>query len=392
MDEATQKVEGLDESLAELVRTAGPEVAARAFDGFAKAVGLSEAEITALRPQLDAYNGALDQNKLANDAAAASQKGVQGALGGTNAVLDESVTVTVTEADKAAKEELAKTYESLGASVNTFIDPMDAYNTVLERSSEAARRHAEETAAATEDTKDSWEDYATQASVSLSDFTAELDSQITAYDNFTTNLYKIAARGRADVATELAAMGEEGAVLAEQFVAETDEKFNSYGDTLVEAARKKPEEAGQNLDTGFKILAVIADQGAAATVQSVMTQLGPMPGLTEEIVRETAERANVQLQNGEPAWNQSWANRYLEALGQTAAVRDEVPPIAAEGADLVNQYLAERYPGYAQQWGDRKNISVTEMQAMLETLRLRCWRLSTSSTSTRCPPTHPLLS
>jgi TP901 family phage tail tape measure protein len=339
----------IDAGLTKLVEGGAPDRAAEALRRFAAAQDVRVEEIL---PYLDQYNGALKASETAArlSGAAAEEAGgavsrFGGAQAGANAALQQGQVVT--EAQKAENEALKASYEELGSSVSQFLDPMDAFNTVLQRNEESARKHAEEVAASTADAKDSWQDYATEATVSLNDFAAEQQKRIEAYDEFTDNLFRIAARGRADVARELAAMGPQGATLAGQFVTATDREFGRYANTLVEAAQKKPEEAGRNLDTGFKILAAIADLGSAATVQSVMNQLGPLPGLTEAIVRDTAERANVQLRDAEPAWNQSIRNRSDAAAREMAGMQVRVPPIVGATGDDMNRALADRLPAFS---------------------------------------------
>ncbi|HSH61439.1 MAG TPA: hypothetical protein VK988_17710, partial [Acidimicrobiales bacterium] len=360
-------LEDIDAGLSKLVEGGTPDRAAEALRRFAAAQNVRVEDIL---PRLELYNGALKASETAArlSGAAAEEAGsaVSGfgeAQTGANAALEQGQVVT--EAQKAEMEALKASYEQLGSSVSEFVNPMDAFNTVLQRNEEAARKHAEEIAASTADSKDSWEDYATEATVSLQDFAAEQEKQIAAYDAFTNNLFQIAARGRADVARELAAMGPEGAVLAEQFVTATDDQFNSYGDTLVEAAQKKPELAGQNLDTGFKILAVIADQGSAATVESVMNQLGPLPGLTEEVVRDTAQRANVALADGRPAWDLEWGGRKTISLEEMQRVANEAPPEVQRATNAINQYLIDTNPQFAAQFALRRGVSIEEMQTML---------------------------
>ncbi|HSH58770.1 MAG TPA: D-Ala-D-Ala carboxypeptidase family metallohydrolase, partial [Acidimicrobiales bacterium] len=122
---------------------------------------------------------------------------------------------------------------------------------------------------------------------------------------------------------------------------------------------------GQNLDTGFKILAVIADQGSAATVQSVMNQLGPLPGLTEEVVRDTAQRANVALEDGRRAWDQEWGGRKTISLEEMQRVADEGPPKIQGATNAINQYLIDTNPEFAAQFASRRGVAIAEMQTML---------------------------
>ncbi len=360
---AADAIEVLDQHLAQLVGSGNPEAAEQQLATLAQTYGLSDERVAQLREQLDAYGTALaesgTQQELADESARKMAE-AQEFASGTTAALGQAAALSE-EQLKALEER----YKTLGKSVEDFVSPADAFKAVLERNEEAARVHAEKIAESTENSKDSWEDYAKASTVSLGEFSAELQKQIDAYDSFATNLFQIAARGRTDVAAELAQMGKDGAVLAAQFVTASGEEFNKFGDTLVEAAQKKPELAGQNLDNGFRIIAEIGRQGGTATVESVMAALGPLPGLTEELVRDTAARANQQLEEARPAFAQSWTDRKTVSLQEMNAMLAEAPPVVRQATETINQHLIDTNPAFAEQFQSRKGVSVAEMQGLL---------------------------
>ena len=407
VQKAAEAIEVLDQELAALVTAGHPDIAAQSLANLAQQHNLTAEQVEALKGKLDAYSDAQANTDTMAKAGAISA----GMFAEAQGKVSEQVDMVTTSAELSEEQlkALEETYKALGDSVTEFVNPSEAFQAVLSRNEEAAKAHAQTIADSTADSKDSWEDYASQSGVSLAEFTAELDKQIASYDAFADNLLKIAGRGRADVAAELAAMGQEGAVLAAEFVTLTDDKFTPYADTLVEAAQKKPEQAGQNLQVGLAIMTEIAKEGGARTVEGIMTALGPMPGLTEELVRETAARANAKLEEGEPSWGeswnrrrwaatgamdevkgivpatvagvsadtntivangesafaQSWLNRKTSAQNEMGGMRDTVPPVVAEAGDTVNRYLTERYPEFEGQWGDRNRTSVEQMNALL---------------------------
>ncbi len=370
MDDARQRVDGLDQALANLVRTAGPEAAGRAFDDFARSLGLSQAEIDALRPQLDAYNGALDESKLAADAAAIAQGNAAAATGELGGAMGETTAITeeqkaAMEANAQAAEELAKVHQSYADAASGFVDPVRAWNEVVEEATAKAREHAEGVAASTADTKDSWEDYVVEASGSLDAWTEKLQSQIAAQDEWATNIKTIVARGRGDVVDELTLMGQEGAALVAALADAEGAEMNRAADLIVEAGRRGSLEYGTELDIGQKAAIEIVNQGGRATVQSVMDALGPLPGLTAELVRSVAQGMGATLEEGRPAWEAQWAGRKTISLAEMHELLANAPPIAQRAAQGINQWLIDTHPEFAAQFASRKGVGVAELNALL---------------------------
>jgi TP901 family phage tail tape measure protein len=272
--------------------------------------------------------------------------------------------LSLEEQEEAAKE-LEKTYENLGKAFGEMVNPLDAYNTVFERNQEAAQAHAQAVADSTEDASDSWEDYVGDVAASLGEVEAELRNRIQAYEEFEGNLLRIASRGRQDVARELAGMGEVGATLAKQLVDASDEEFSRFGDTLVESSAKNMDDMGQALDTGLQVTAEIARQGSRATVDSVTEALSGLPGMSEEYVRDTARRMNIALRESTPEWERQWTERRNLTTTQLNAMLQTAPPLVQESAETINRYLAETYPDFAFQMASRRGVSVEEMQRLL---------------------------
>lgn len=282
----------------------------------------------------------------------------------------------MTEAQKAEAEALAEAHEKLAESLAGFVGPLDAYNTVLGRNQEQMRTWAQKQAEGTKDATDSWEDFATDVQVSLTDYANELQAQIDAQDNWATNLGKIALRGRGDVARELAAMGPEGAALAAEFANTVGPEFDRAADLLVESVRRGGVDSGQALDEELRVLEEIGDRGGRATVQAIAQATSVLPEevrriardmgivLTEEqpglqrgwarlaedarremkgvqrdvppTVRSTVVDAVREVENNAPAWGGGWHRRYWGARNPTEAMRRDVPPIVgAMGMGMV---------------------------------------------------------
>jgi TP901 family phage tail tape measure protein len=273
--------------------------------------------------------------------------------------------LSLEEQEEAAKE-LEKTYENLGKAFGEMVNLPDAYTTVFERNQEAAQAHAQAVADSTEDASDSWEDYVGDVAASLGEVEAELRRRIQAYDEFETNLLKIAARGREDLARELAGMGEIGVAVAAQLVDASDEEFSRFADTAVEASAKNIDKIGQNFHAGFEVAAEIARQGSRATVDSVTEALSGLPGMSEEYVRDTTRRMNIALKETQPEWDRAWSERTNLTTTQLNAMLQTAPPLVQESAETINRYLAQTYPDFAFQMASRRGVSVEEMQRLLK--------------------------
>jgi TP901 family phage tail tape measure protein len=270
----------------------------------------------------------------------------------TGLTTSDKVRLSLEEQEEAAKA-LQETYEGLAKSLGAFTEPMQAYETVLARNEEAARTHAQSIADSTDDAEDSWEDYAKGATVSLSEFAAELEKQIAAQDQWATNLMVIASRGREDVARELAKMGPEGAALVAEFASASEAEMNRAGDLLVESARRGGVESGQALDTEFKVMAEIARQGANGTVQSVAEALDGLPGATEETIREAARRAGVALAEERPALQRGWAELSGDARREFHGVARDVPPLARRAVQDSTREVENNAPAWGGGWQGR---------------------------------------
>lgn len=206
-----------------------------------------------------------------------------------------------------------------------FVEPLGAYQALLDEKMAKERESAEATAAATEDATDSWEDYATDVTVSLDELATRLEDQLTAQDEWRQNIATITQRGGLEVGQILAAMGEEGVQLAAQMANGTDAEFNRMADLLIEDARRGGAGAAAALDQEMKVMAEVGRLGAGATAAQIAEQLGI--GVHE--VADIAARFGVNLALG--------INPILVALG-----RDQVRTNAriAGGATVNSLGLA----------------------------------------------------
>jgi hypothetical protein len=152
-------------------------------------------------------------------------------------------------------------------------DPLAAYQSLLDQKQAAEQAAAQATADATASSKDSWKDYVGDVSVSLDEYATKLEEQITNQENWRVNLATVAARGGVEVAQILASMGEQGVQITAQMANGTDAEFQRMAQDLIKNAQLGGTGAASELDKAMKIMAIVGQQGASATVQSISSQL-----------------------------------------------------------------------------------------------------------------------
>jgi hypothetical protein len=122
-----------------------------------------------------------------------------------------------TEATEAAEE----AQESYTQALQDAADPVGVYEELLSDKEAAERRTAEATAAATKSSKDSWEDYAADVSVTTQDLIDTWNRQVRQAREFEQNLATIAESGGQALADELRAKGPEVAGAVAEVIAES---------------------------------------------------------------------------------------------------------------------------------------------------------------------------
>jgi hypothetical protein len=210
---------------------------------------------------------------------------------------------TVPQFDEAAAA-VERWKQQLQSVSESFVDPLNTYKQMLDEKTQAEQAQAQATADATASGKDSWRDYVGEVTVSLNAYADRLQGQISAQENWRTNLVTIAQRGGADVAQILAQMGQDGVTLTAQMADGTDAEFQRMADLLRRDAQLGGQGATDELDKAMTIMAEVGREGAAATAQGVAQQLGL--GVAE--VRRIAAQYGIDLAAG--------INPILQGLGK----------------------------------------------------------------------------
>lgn len=218
------------------------------------------------------------------------------AYGGTAAIAADQ-TAELAEAEDAAAiaSELfadrlnlsVEGLEQLVSNLSSGSAQFTGFDTILGVSQANSQAWAEQQAAGTQDSKDSWQDFYDGASVNIFDFMAILDQQIADQENWATNIAILTARGAGNFAAELAKLGPEGASLAAQAVAATGDELDGF-EARAERAALVGSEAFQNqLLLAGPLLADAAAKGGDAAVQALQDALiSGSPAAVAAVVRD----------------------------------------------------------------------------------------------------------
>jgi hypothetical protein len=117
---------------------------------------------------------------------------------------------------RAATQALEDWQKQLQGLAAGFTQPLSIYQDSAEPEAAGRAESAQATADSTSSSKDSWEDYAKNVTVSLDEVAAKLEEQLTNQANWRTNIALIAQYAGADVANYLAAMGKDGVDIVAQ--------------------------------------------------------------------------------------------------------------------------------------------------------------------------------
>ena len=179
------------------------------------------------------------------------------------------------ESAQAAEEARAR-QEDYADTLSGFVDPLGAYTDLLEGKEEKERETAEKTAAATKSQKDSWEDYAKDVDVSVSEVTAALEKQVEAAAAWSGNLATLAKRGVDEgVLAELERLGPEGAPLVASLAKSSRPELNKFVALMAEKSRLAGQQPAEGIDAG-KPAAAKAAGGVHQAVVNAITGRGPV--------------------------------------------------------------------------------------------------------------------
>lgn len=176
-----------------------------------QADSLSEAEKVAVRKALaDKELGLAAEG--ATPAADALGQAAAGASIGIDQVGDAAI-----EAEKALEDWRGAVADADGS----FVDLADGYQSIIDKSREAAEQQASDT----ESTEDAWQDFYDGVTVSMQDYLAALEEQVVAQQDWEKNMLLLSGRVSQGVIDQLARLGPEGAPLVADLVNASDDEL-----------------------------------------------------------------------------------------------------------------------------------------------------------------------
>ena len=196
---------------------------------------------------------------------------------GTTPIDAANATGVAMDSAKAKTEQALAAQEQfiadLSESMAGFVEPLGAYTGLLETKIAADRKAAEETAAGTESSKDSWEDYVTDVKVSFEEYKAALIDQVSAQTNWQTNMMILAGRVSQGTLDELSRMGPEGAPLVADLVNRSDAELAEMDDLFAARSQDATDAWAAKLAAATPVLAEIGKKAGAGVVAELAAQL-----------------------------------------------------------------------------------------------------------------------
>lgn len=166
-----------------------------------------------------------------------------------------------------------------------------------------ARRKADKATQTAKTAEEEYQQKLEEGKVSLVEYRQELERQIAAQQQWEANLRVVAKRAGElglgpEVVTNLMSLGQQGASIVADMAGASDEEFRKSADVMAQSAKMGGEGYARELDTQMKTATVVAKQGAASTVESVLEelrQLAPGMGLLSPEVEAAAAALGLNL-------------------------------------------------------------------------------------------------
>lgn len=206
------------------------------------------------------------------------------AMDKTTSATEASVaaTMSATEAAKQLTDAELERIQALGDADAGFVSFSGALTSVQEKQ----REWAEQTAADTDSSEDSWQDYYDGVSVNIDDFLADLQRQIDAQSAWEQNMILLSSRASQGVIDELAAMGTEGAPLVAELVNASDEQLAVLERAFGERSQAGTDAFAQNLHSAGPIIAAAGAQLGADTAAEIAQKLASGTATVDQIMQQ----------------------------------------------------------------------------------------------------------
>lgn len=277
---ARNQLEGLDATLVDLVQGGHADMAEDLFSRIQAAAGDDTHEqLGDLTQAFSGYFGSLAETAAETAVVEAETAKATSTLRGANEVLGagyESLAAYAAalgldeDATKSLTDEVGKLAEAFAG----FVDPLGSYTGLLADKEAAEQVTAQATADATATQKDSWEDYARAVKVSIGEYLAELEGQVRAQEQWSTNMLVLSAKVSKGTLDELARMGPEGAPLVAQLVDASDAELSRLDDLYGRRGAEGATALAAQLTLAGPVLAAIAGKAGKGTAEALARELG----------------------------------------------------------------------------------------------------------------------
>lgn len=182
--------------------------------------------------------------------------------------------------------ELSEAQKVLEGALESVATSSSLFDAALEAKKSGMREYGEQAVKMGRATEEEITEKVDAAKLSLLEYAEVLAQQNEDLRNWRKNLVEISRVAGDDVATYLAAMGEEGVGLVAEMADGTEEEMIRMSAAIVDNMSLTGAQAAIELDAGMKIAQEAGRQGAKATVDSIATELGMLP---EDVERISAE-------------------------------------------------------------------------------------------------------
>jgi TP901 family phage tail tape measure protein len=243
--------------------------------------------------------------------------------------------------DEEQTKSLTKQVETWADSLGEFVQPLGAYTDLMKSKTAADRESAEARAKATKDEKDSWEDYVSVVTVSVSEYLGELERQVEAQEKHADNMMLLAGRVSQGTLDELARMGPEGAPLVAELVNASDKELEQLDDLFGRRTSEATGAMAGELYLANTLLPKIASLVGENTALALATSLAK--GTTT--VAQIAKDYSFALEGGLAPLLQSLGVAKVQSLVRQEQAQARRPRQYADGG--VEEHTAQIAPAGA---------------------------------------------
>lgn len=339
LQKVASNIGAFDDALAQLVQAGNAEQAATRLRDLQTAFNLTPAQIQAAFPEYLA--------ELARQAEIAGVS-VQALTGEIDGMLSASERLAFSL--NLDPEMFAEFTKEAAEGLLTF----GSVEGVLESVQKKQREWAESVARSTKSGKDSWKDYYDGVTVTFAQYMEELEAQIAAQALFADNLAELVSRGAIHLATQLAEMGQEGALFASEAVKQTDEELERSEQLFYERGDNASGAFVEGLVKNKHLIILAATQAGDEAAKEMAKAVGKGEAAIQAVISKwnlvTPLRVQVQVQGHTPGRLLGVGEVQYHAMGGPVrgpgtGTSDSIPAMLSNGEYVIRAAAVRQY-GY----------------------------------------------